>query len=316
MRRKTSRYRKERPERRLHLKVSSPRIVCFECLRFFKGSLRLILLLGLLGAAGWGAREGLHHFFIENEEFQLSQVNLETNGSMTAEHFARLTQIDLESSVFALKLSELKEKLLSRPGVLEASLHRRLPGTLKVEVTERVPIAWLECKPLGIVGRDPKTGLLLDQGGVCFPCEFWWEEEARALPVVVVGQAREGDVTIGKPLRHHGGRRALALIKLAQATLQERWSLEVVAVERDYSLLGATSEGVMAYFGMFDHERQLGDLARLVRHSRETGEVIDSVNLIPKKNIPVIARLPGVEDTSFLSESRLERDIRAVLERK
>lgn len=316
MRRKTSRYRKQRPEHRLHLKVNSPRIVCFECLRAFKRSLRVVFLIALGVAAVWGAKEGLHQFFIENEEFQLKQVNLETNGTMTADHFARLTEINLESSVFALKLRELKEKVVSRPGILDASLHRRLPGTLEVEVEERVPIAWLECKPLGIVGRDPETGLLLDQSGVCFPCEFWWEEQARSLPVVVVGQAREGDVTVGKPLRHHGGRRALALLKLARATLQESWSLEVIAVAGDYSLLGATSDGVMASFGMFDHERQLKDLVRLMRHSRETGEAIDSVNLIPKKNIPVIARLSGVENTSFLSETRLERDVRAVLDRK
>ncbi|NIP98611.1 MAG: FtsQ-type POTRA domain-containing protein, partial [Akkermansiaceae bacterium] len=82
-------------------------------------------------------------FFIENEEFRLSEVDLETNGEFTEEHFSTLTGIDPTASVFAIKLAELRSTLLERPGLVKADLSRRLPGTLRVKVEERLPEAWL-----------------------------------------------------------------------------------------------------------------------------------------------------------------------------
>ena len=276
--------------------------------------MKFVLVLGLLVAAAWGARTGLHSFFIENDEFQLSEVDLETNGEFTEGHFATLSGIDPTASVFAIKLTELKEKLLSRPGIVKADVSRRLPGTLRVRVEERIPVAWLECRPLGIVGKDPESGLLLDAEGVCFPCEFWWEEKARPLPVVLVSQAKEGDVTIGKKLRHHEARRALALLNQSFLRLgEEDWNIPVVAVRNDYSLVGATSNGVLVTFGMYEHERQMNDLITLMRDTAGRGERLTSANLIPERNIPV--RFGPPAGTGFVPENRLERELREILNR-
>lgn len=284
-------------------------------LRLARRAGRLALVLGLAGAAVWGAKAGLHRFFIENEEFQLSEVDLETNGEFREGHFAALTGLDPTASVFGINLSDLRDRLLARPGIVNAELSRRLPGILRVKVEERIPVAWLECKPLGIVGKDPESGLLLDKDGVCFPCEDWWEKKARTLPVVLVSQAKEGDVTIGKRLRHHEARRALEVVKHAQSRLAgQDWTLPVVAVCNDYSLLGATSTGVLAVFGMYEHDRQMDDLITLMRHTAANGERMSSVNLIPNRNIPVKFS-PGGAGQGFVPENRLEREILAILDR-
>ena len=308
-RRRTSRVKRKSPERRLHLKVSSPRIVCFEFLRYFKKSSKILVVLGLLGLAVWGVRAGVREFFIENEEFRLSAIDLETNGHMTAEHFAELTGIDPESSIFALNLRDLREQLLERPGIVKAELSRRLPGTLRVEVEEREPIAWLECRPLGIVARNPAAGILLDSSGVCFPCDVWWEEKAAPLPILLVSQVEDGDVTIGKELRHHEARRGLELLLTSQEMLKGvDWTLPVVAVRNDFSLEAATSTGVLATFGMYEHKRQLENLATLMQ-TTESGEPMGSVNLIPERNIPVVLAKMGSRH-----ENRLQRDIKALLQ--
>lgn len=318
-RRKTYRVRSRKPEKRLHLQVRSPRIVCFGVLRFLKSGCRLGLVFGLVGGLVWGATTGLRKFFIENDEFRLTEVSLETNGVLSEGDFAELTGIDPTASVFALKLGDLRKTLEASPAIVKADLSRRLPGTLRVRVEERVPVAWLECRPLGIVGKDPATGLLVDEKGICFPCPQWWDEAARDLPVVLVSQADEGDVTVGKELRHREARRALELVKLANAELgAEGWSLPVVAVRNDYSLLAVTSHGVLATFGMYEQKRQLEDLVTLVHHTSREQERMAKVNLLPERNIPVtMARGQGQsgEGWGFLPENRLERDIRAVLNR-
>jgi hypothetical protein len=210
--------------------------------------------------------------------------------------------------------------LLEYPCIVSADLSRRLPGTLRVRIEERVPVAWLECLPLGIVGRSPESGLLVDAGGVCFPCVPWWEETARALPVILVSQAEEGDVTIGKSLRHHEARRALELIKVSREVLAGgELALPVVAVRNDYSLVAATNTGVLATFGMYEHERQIGDLVTLAAHTAREGDVMTAVNLIPERNIPVKfageRRGGDAAGTGFLPENRLEREIRAIMNR-
>ena len=267
------------------------------------------MVLGLLGLAVWGVRVGVREFFIENEEFQLSAIDLETNGQLTVEHFKVVTGIDDESSIFALELRELREKLLERPGIVKVELSRRLPGTLRVVVEEREPIAWLECRPLGIVARNPAAGILLDSSGVCFPCDDWWEEKAAPLPILLVSQVEEGDVTIGKELRHHEARRGLALLLKSQELLKGvEWTLPVVAVRNDYSLEAATSTGVLATFGMYEHKRQIENLATLI-DATASAEPMGSVNLIPERNIPVV-----LAKTGGGHENRLQRDIKALLQ--
>jgi cell division protein FtsQ len=294
--------------------------MCFGCLRILKRAAKFGIVLLLAGAVVWGARAGLQSFFVENEEFQLSEVELETNGVFAEGDFASVTGLDATCSLFALKLAELREKLLEYPCIVSADLSRRLPGTLRVKVEERVPVAWLECRPLGIAGKDPESGLLVDETGVCFPCAPWWDATARSLPVILVSQAEEGDVTVGKRLRHHEARRALELIKLANENLGgQEWTLPVVAVRNDYSLVAATSTGVLATFGMYEQERQLRDLIILSARSAQSGEAMAWVNLIPERNIPVkLAGSRGGGETGsegFLPENRLERDIRAILNR-
>ena len=309
-RRKTSRVNLPSPERRLHLRVSSPRIVCFSCLRHLRRSCKLLLAAALLAGVGWGVQEGLREFFIENNEFRLRYVDLETNGEMTAEHFGELTGLDPDSSIFGFDLRKLKEQLLDRPGIERVELGRRLPGTLRVKVEERKPIAWLECRPLGIIGRNPVAGILLDKSGVCFPCDAWWEEKAGLLPVLLVSQVEEGDITIGKEIRHHQARRGLELIRLAQEKLGEaEWSLPVVAVRNDYSLEAITSTGVLATFGMHDHKEQLENLITLLRVTAKDGESMAMVNLIPRRNIPVVTS----GSAAPVPQSRLQRDIQLLL---
>ena len=68
---------------------------------------------------------------------------------------------------------------------------------------------------------------------------------------------------------------------------------------------------MLVTFGMYDHEEQLENLIALVRESAKQAEPIAMVNLIPKRNIPVIAGEPG--SRREYGRSRLQRDIHALL---
>ena len=320
LKRKTSRVKRRKDSRQLHLRVSSPRIFGFACMRLGGRVLRFVLLLALLVGAGWGAKTGLRKVFIENEEFILQEIELETNGCLVVEDVVRVAEIDPSASVFAVTLSSIRKSLEARPGVLRAKVSRRLPGTLKLEVEERIPVAWLECRNQQIVARDAERGLLVDEEGVVFPCEPWWREAAQKLPVVIVVDARLGDFETGERLRHREAERALHLVCLGRRMLSGAdWRLSAVGVENDYSLMAATTDGTMVTFGMYDHQRQLADLLALRRHAAAEDRTMERVNLIPERNIPVVYMpLEGtirVRKADPAAENRLEQDIRALLNR-
>ena len=316
MRRKTSRFRNRRNDRQIQLQVRSSRIVGFEILRGFKRFAKFAVVLALLGAAIWGGREGFDHFFIENPEFQLREIDLQTNGCLTAQSFAEITGLDPEASIFAVSLREMSKKLRERPGIVSVKMSRRLPGTLKVEVEERIPVAWIECRRLGIIGRDPLTGVMVDSDGNCFPCEKWWEKSAADLPMVTVLKAHERDFAIGRELRHREAERGLALLQRSQRYLGgSSLSIPVVVVKNGYSLVAIMSDGSEVTFGMYDHDRQLEDFLLILDRARETDRSIVTVNLIPERNLPAMVR-DGVEPaTKELSPRQLEEMVRQILNR-
>jgi hypothetical protein len=89
-------------------------------------------------------------------------------------------------------------------------------------------------------------------------------------------------------------------------------------------LLLVTREGTSAIFGLGDHDRQIRSLRAAMDHSSQKGYAIDTINLIPKHNIPITLRneapapkaQPVAEPTAGeLREDRRSRDLQTLLNR-
>lgn len=291
-RRTSSRTRKSR-ERMLHLKVSSPRIVYFDCLKFAGRFVKLGLVLAIMVGVGVGLGYGWQKLFVENDEFVISRVEIFGPGGeeprfLTHERMVNKTGLDLGKTIFAVESDELAESLSALPEVTSARVSRRLPGTLKVEVEERQPVAWVACRSLGIRERDRNKGLLLDREGVPFRCEsqkLW--EFSEQLPVVMVEEARVDEIREGVALEHKGLKHALALILRAQDLLDLTEQPLWVLVKDEIFLEMKTRGGVVATLSYYDQERQLEQLVKVTTHARRQGRELAQVNLIPRRYVPV-----------------------------
>jgi hypothetical protein len=277
----------------MHLKVTSPRIVFFDFLRFtgrfFKLGLALVVMVGVGVALGFGWQK----LFVENKEFVIRKVEIHQPGGeetrfLTHGRLVKKTGLDLEKTIFAVDTGELAEALAALPEISSAKVNRRLPGTLKIEVTERVPIAWLACDSLGIEGCDRAAGLLVGSDGVPFRCDsvkLW--EFAKKLPVVSVEQADEGAIREGEALEHRGLSFALDLVKLANKIQAESQRPALVRVKDEILLEMVTRSGVIATMSYYDQEEQLQRLAKLTLHAQRKKQELDRVNLIPRRFVPV-----------------------------
>ncbi|MCP5534826.1 MAG: FtsQ-type POTRA domain-containing protein [Akkermansiaceae bacterium] len=272
---------------KLHIKVSSPRIVMLQVMSGISKGIKCAVVLALLGLIGFGAYRGIQHLFYGNEKYRLQEIDLQTNGNLTHARVVAVTGIDLDATIFAIDTDAVCDSLHALPEVIDCDVERRLPGTLKIKILERVPAVWIECETLGFPGRR-NGGILADGNGITFPCEGALWEAARDLPVIVVKGAKSDAFRHGKKMKHPDMLRALHLVKIFEAgNVRDQWLPERIVLINDYSMEAVCNDGSRAIFGMYDHERQLDDFISIREHTLKTRRVVKTINLIPHKNIPV-----------------------------
>ena len=122
-RRTSSRTRKSR-ERMLALKVSSPRIVMFDCLKFCTRFLKLGIAMLVMVGVGFGLSFGWQKLFVENDEFLIGDISLTT---MDGEDTRFLTHKRLEDetglnpamTIFSVDTDQVRDSLLALPEITE-----------------------------------------------------------------------------------------------------------------------------------------------------------------------------------------------------
>ncbi|MBT8038260.1 MAG: FtsQ-type POTRA domain-containing protein [Verrucomicrobiae bacterium] len=272
---------------KLHITVHSPRIVMFQVLSGLVKGVKYAVLLAMVGLIGVGGYKGVQHLFIGNEKYRLQEIDLQTNGQLSHTRVVDIASIDLNASIFAVDTGSVRESLEELPEVVDCQVERRLPGTLRIRLTERVPVVWIECAELGFPGRS-NGGILADKEGITFPCEGALWDSARDLPVIVVTVTPSDAFQHGSPMKHLEVMRALHLVQAFDAgDVRAEWLPERVVLINDYSMEAICNDGSRATFGMYDHDRQLTDFLTIREHTHKTQREVKHVNLIPKKNIPV-----------------------------
>ncbi len=106
----------------------------------------IIIILLLIILSIWGTYESL---FAENDHFILKRVVVKGGGwwksrSKEVEEVLELKRG--ETNLFALDLGEKRKKLEKEPSIQKVSISRILPDTLLVEISERIPRAFLYWK--------------------------------------------------------------------------------------------------------------------------------------------------------------------------
>lgn len=296
--RRTSRRTRQSRERMLQVQVSSPRIVFFDLVKFLARFVKLGVVLALMVGLGFALGLGWQKIFVENEEFVIDYVPIDSEGGaevrfLTQSRLVNKTGLDLGKTIFAVDTRQLEEAIEALPEIKSARVRRRLPGTLKITVTERDPVAWVACRSLKIRERDRESGLLVDRDGVPFRCdsEKLWNY-GEQLPVVMVTKAEPGTIVEGKPLEHHGLQRALNLVKLAETMLEVSERPAWVMVEDEILLEMQTRAGIVATLSYYDQERQLETLIKVSSHAEAKRKELQQVNLIPKRLVPVHYQTP------------------------
>lgn len=119
----------------------------------------VVLFLGWRGV-DWAVRE----FIMENPAFATRVIDLQTDGILTVESLRSMAGVRVGENLMNLDLARIKRDLELRDYIHSAAVERVLPDTLRIRVTERVPVAQAVVPRLE-GGQFTHQPHLLDAGG-------------------------------------------------------------------------------------------------------------------------------------------------------
>jgi hypothetical protein len=193
--------------------------------------------------------------------------------------------------LFHLDVKDIARKLQSLPEIAAAHVERHLPGTLAVTVIPRVPKAWIARSGASRAASRAAGDMLVDHAGIAYPCPAHQVESSATLPIIVLPPANEKPLTAGEKIQQPELRHCVLLLDAARDADPDalQW-IESVQQVNTWSLRLVTRQGTTAIFGLSDHARQIDNLRAALGHAAEKGYLIDTINLIPKYNIPITLR--------------------------
>lgn len=290
---KTSKPRKRPQSSVLQVRVMSPRIAWFSFLKILARSAKYAVILGLIGAAGWGAWKGIRHAFYENPDFRLRSVDLNENTAIDEFGVYQTAGIDPQANLFALDIDQITERLKAVPALSAVHVERQLPGTLAVRVIARSPRAWVAEENAPAIRKI--GGLLVDHDGHTFPCTATQFETAAKLPILFLPKTEDGgEIASGKVALQPELARCFRLLDTAAAADPDAVSrIESIRQANTWSLELVTRDGLTATFGLGDHDRQIANFRAAIDHASRENYSIATINLIPKENVPVTLREGG-----------------------
>lgn len=289
--RHTSKSRRRSHSKVLEVRVMSPRIAWFGFLKFAGGLTKLACVLGVIAGIGWGVWRGIQHAFYDNSDFRLQVIDLNANPVIDEVGLAKAAEVDLTANLFKIDVKEVERKLKSLPAIAEVHAERHLPGTLMVRVTARTPRAWVSCPAAGLPEVRHPGAMLVDRNDIAYPCPELQFESAQHLPSIQLPVSDKYPIVAGQPIQQSELAHCFHLLDSAcEADADALQWIESVKQVNEWSLLLITRQGTAATFGMGDHDRQIRSLREAMDHSSLKGYVIETINLIPKHNVPITVR--------------------------
>ena len=323
--RQTRQTRRRSRSKVLEVRVMSPRIAWFEFLSLAGKLIKIACILAVITGIGWSVWQGIQRAFYKNPDFRLQVIDLNPNPVIDEVELAEKTGIDLTASLFDIDVKEVAAKLKALPEISEAHVERHLPGKLVVRVVPRRPRAWISCPEAGLTEVRRVGAMLVDHKGIAYPCPALQLESALSLPTIQLPISAKNPIQRGNHLGHKELTHCMRLLDSACQVDPEaiHW-IESVKQVNTWSLLLLTRQGTAATFGLGDHERQIASLRAAMDHSSQKGYTIDTINLIPKRNIPITVKnetpapraVPVTAPTAGqIREDKHGRDLKTLLNR-
>ena len=146
----------------------------------------------------------LSHFAREwRSTVKVTSINVAGTRSLSKNALAKLSGVEMSAPLYDLDLAKVKRRIMAEPLLKDVQLNREYPGSLVIEVSEREPMAALNCGQMRFV----------DAEGVVLP--YLDGDRKLDLPLIIGIDGIQSE-KVGKPIINKELFAALDIIRQAQ----------------------------------------------------------------------------------------------------
>lgn len=268
--------------RRVRLKLASTALA---------GAVGTVIGLYVIWRAGeWMLRTLVY----ENRAYAIEHLDVQTDGILPLERLHQWTGVKTGENLLALNLYRVQRDLELMPLVRQASVQRVPPNTLRVRVSERVPIAEVKLPQLRADAGSPNwVSYYLDETGCVIHLTGAWNAVlAASLTNPPLPQLVGIEGTELRPGRLLASSPALAALRLLAAFEDSPMfglvELQSVDVSGTSVLEVTTEQGSRVTFGLERLDDQLHRWRWVHDHGQRQGKAIQRLDLSVTNNAPVV----------------------------
>jgi len=246
-----------------------------------------------LFAAWRGGELLLRRSVYENKAFAIQRIHVETDGVLSPEQIRAWAGVRAQGNLMALDLARVKRDLELMPAIEAAAVERILPGTLRIRVTEREPLARVIFARAQSRGAYTNSTLTLDRNGYfMFPVERSQRQQPSAATddhLPILAGIAVSDMRPGRQVESPQVRAALELIQAFQLSpMAGVVDLKVIDVSQPNVLVVATGQDNEVTFGLNDFETQLRRWRLVHDYAQGARRHITSLDLAVANNAPML----------------------------
>jgi len=241
----------------------------------------------------WCAGEwALDKFVYDNSEFAIQRVDVQTDGVIAPDQLRRWSGVKPGDNLMALDLGSVKRNLDLVSTIGSVSVERVLPGTLRIRVMERQPVAQVDIPHAGPAGGIVVTVYQLDADG------YVMQPLDPRLCVIPLAQVRDQLPVIAglnvyqlQPGQRVESPQALAALQLIgdfdRSVMAGLVNLRRLDVASPGVIVATTGQGGQITFGLDNLDQQLQRWREIYDLGQRMNRAIAAVNLAVSNNVPV-----------------------------
>jgi len=290
---RASNFRQRRQQHLLDVTVRSRTATQYRNRRLLVLSSKLALAIALCVGLYLGIREGAKRFFLENPDYQLSRIEVQTDGTLQRDQILKMVDVQEGENIFHVNLARVHDRLQQLPQVDEVQVVRKLPSEIDIKIVERKPVAWITGEKQIADPFASDAAFLVDARGVLMK-EKKLLPEYLGLPLIS-GCASES-LEAGKVVESFEAKAALELLSLStRSFMQTRFQIREIDVSKGYCLVVTDKNRTRVTFGFDNLDTQLQRLEQFLIYSDDSKRELATVNLLVQRNIPVTFTKPAAE---------------------
>ena len=239
----------------------------------------ILLVTVVLVGVGWvvllGAKIIGQALFSENDRFVITQLDIRSDGKLQPEDIREYAHIEEGMNLFAIDLGQVRDDLASVPIVSAVSVRRKLPGTLEIVVSERIPAARIAGESIGYPLAVDRVGFVLGPKSV-----------SQQLPSITGLQ--EKGLRPGAQVGDPGIKNALHVLDVCDSpTFSPFLKVKNVDVSHPEYLEVRLQRGECILLSRDNVDTKLTKLCEIMKRTADMGQAIASIDMTVDKNFPV-----------------------------